>query len=167
MVRLLALVATLERNCHLMRVLRSVSVGPLIVLFAFNLVAAAETESAPDATSEEAGENDWLIEHPTIQRLLTLHNEARARYGRAPLTINTQMCLQAQAHAKKMADYGWFAHSGLPYYENIAYSQRTAEAAVRTWTYSPAHHANMQRGTQAGFGYAIRNGRGYWVAVFR
>lgn len=128
---------------------------------------ALAAESVEKPATEQAREHDWLTGHPTIQRLLKLHNAARVRYGRPPLTLNTQMCLQAQAHANRMADYGWFSHSGLPYYENIAYSQRTAEAAVRTWTYSPAHNANMQRGTQAGFGYAVRNGRPYWVAVFR
>jgi uncharacterized protein YkwD len=150
-----------------MQGIRSVPITLAIILAAFSTTVAAETASTEKSSDEQEGQHDWLIEHPTIQRLLKLHNETRARYGRRPLTLDTRMCLQAQAHAKKMADYGWFAHSGLPYYENIAYSQRTAAAAVRTWTYSPAHFNNMQRGTQVGFGYALRNGTPYWVAVFR
>lgn len=138
-----------------------------VLLIPFGFAAGAEREADGTQPVTKASEHDWLIEHPTIQRLLNLHNEVRARYGRGPLSLNTQMCLQAQAHATKMANYGWFAHSGLPYYENIAYSQRTAASAVRTWTYSPAHFNNMQRGTQVGFGYAVRNGTPYWVAVFR
>jgi hypothetical protein len=115
----------------------------------------------------EAGPNDWLIKHPTITRLLELHNQTRARAGLAPLTLNTDMCLAAQKHATWMADFGYFAHSGLPYRENIAYSQLTPEHAVQTWTYSPAHYTNLLSGREAGFGYQVRNGRTYWVAVFR
>lgn len=150
-----------------MQGIRSVPITLAIVLAVFSPAVADDADSPEPPSVEQEGEYDWLIEHPTIQRLLELHNETRARYGRGPLTLNTQMCLQAQAHAKKMADYGWFAHSGLPYFENIAYSQRTASAAVQTWTYSPAHFNNMLRGTQVGFGYALRNGTPYWVAVFR
>lgn len=150
---------------------RTIAIALAITVAAFSLAPAcadaAGMESAVKTTTRPDGQYDWLIKNATILKLLKLHNEARARYGRPPLTLNTQMCLQAQAHAKKMATYGWFAHSGLPYYENIAYSQRTAEAAVQTWIYSPAHNANLQRGTQVGFGYALRNGQPYWVAVFR
>lgn len=120
-----------------------------------------------EAVTPEAGPNDWLIKHPTIVRLLDLHNETRARVGLAPLALDTNMCLAAQRHANWMASYGSFSHSGLPYRENIAYSQLTPEHAVQTWTYSPAHYANLTAGRLCGFGYQVRNGRTYWVAVFR
>jgi uncharacterized protein YkwD len=116
---------------------------------------------------EPAGPHDWLIKHPTIQRLLELHNQTRARVGLPPLTLNANMCLSAQQHANWMASYGTFAHSRLPYRENIAYNQSSPEHAVQSWTYSPGHYANMCSGRECGFGYQTRGGAGYWVAVFR
>jgi len=105
--------------------------------------------------------------HPTIARLLTLHNQTRARVGLPPLSLNPQMCASAQQHANWMAASGAFAHSRLPYRENIAYGQASPEHAVQTWTYSPGHYQNMCSGREAGFGYQMRGGAGYWVAVFR
>ena len=105
--------------------------------------------------------------HPTIARLLTLHNQTRARVGLGPLTLNEQMCASAQQHANWMASTGTFTHSRLPYRENIAYGQSSPEHAVQTWTYSPGHYQNMCSGREAGFGYQVRGGQGYWVAVFR
>jgi uncharacterized protein YkwD len=105
--------------------------------------------------------------HPTIERLLTLHNQTRARVGLPPLSLNPQMCASAQQHANWMAATGAFAHSGLPYRENIAYGQASPEHAVQTWTYSPGHYQNMCSGREAGFGFQMRGGAGYWVAVFR
>jgi uncharacterized protein YkwD len=116
---------------------------------------------------EPAGPHDWLIKHPTIQRLFELHNQTRARVGLPPLTLNADMCLAAQRHANWMASYGTFAHSGLPYRENIAYNHSSPEHAVQSWTYSPGHYANLCSGSQCGFGYQTRGGVGYWVAVFR
>lgn len=105
--------------------------------------------------------------HPTVARLLELHNQTRARVGLGPLTLNQQMCSAAQRHANWMASTGSFTHSGLPYRENIAYAQRSPEHAVQSWTSSPGHYRNMCSGREAGFGYQVRGGVGYWVAVFR
>lgn len=115
-----------------------------------------------------AGEkHEWLTEHPTILRLLELHNAERARVGLSPLVLNPEMCLAAQRHATYMADSGWFVHSGLPYRENIFMWVRTPEDAVNGWIWSPAHHANMLSGKEIGLGYQYRNGRPCWVGVFR
>lgn len=110
---------------------------------------------------------DSLTSHPTILRLLELHNQTRARAGLPPLVLNAEMCAAAQRHANWMASSGVFVHSGLPYRENIAYNQVSPEHAVQSWTYSPGHYANMCSGREAGFGYQVRGGAGYWVAVFR
>jgi len=132
-----------------------------------DMTSMSEESGMKGMLDAEEGPNDWLVKHPTILRLLELHNETRARAGMPELTLNTEMCLKAQKHAQWMASTGAFAHSGLPYRENIAYSQLTPESAVRTWTYSPPHYNNLLRGHEAGFGYMVRNGRTYWVAVFR
>lgn len=105
--------------------------------------------------------------HPTVARLLDLHNQTRARVGLPPLALNQQMCGAAQRHANWMASSGAFTHSGLPYRENIAHGQSSPEHAVQSWTNSPGHYTNMCSGRECGFGYQVRGGTGYWVAVFR
>jgi uncharacterized protein YkwD len=117
--------------------------------------------------NETPTEHDWLVKHPVIQQLVELTNQHRARSGLAPLRLNPQMCLDAQRHANYMASYNYFAHSGLPYRENIYMGPRSPQDAVNGWIYSPAHHANMLSGSECGFGYMIRNGSPCWVAVFR
>jgi uncharacterized protein YkwD len=136
----------------------------------------ADRKSSTDTTSEKspggttrqvskrAGQGTT---HPTIARLLELHNQTRARVGLPALALSQQMCSAAQRHANWMASTGSFVHSGLPYRENIAYGQASPEHAVQTWTYSPGHYQNMCSGRSVGFGYQVRGGMGYWVAVFQ
>ena len=116
---------------------------------------------------QSVGERDWLIEHPTIQELFYLHNAERARYGLSELTLNAKMCLAAQEHAVWMAETGYYQHSNLPWREIIYYGPLTPHEAVAGWIASPAHHGNMLSGTGAGFGYMFKEGRTYWVGVFR
>ncbi len=119
-------------------------------------------------TAEEApSEHDWLVKHPTIQQLVELTNQHRARMGRPPVRINVELCLAAQRHATYMADTNWFRHSGLPWPEIIYAGPRQPQDAVNGWIYSPAHHAILLTGTDVGFGYMVRNGQPYWVGLFR
>ena len=119
-----------------------------------------------ERTTKPADNHAWLTKHPTIQKLLRLHNEERARYGLSELTLNPNMCKAAQSHAVWMAKTGWYQHSNLPWPEIIHSGPRTAEATVLGWIYSPAHHGNMLSGSEAGFGYMVNNGQTYWVGVF-
>lgn len=117
---------------------------------------------------EPAGPHDWLIKNESILRLLAATNQHRAQMGLAPVTLDTQMCLDAQRHAGWMAATGAFQHSGLPYMEIIFHGVQTPEAAVQGWIASPPHHGIMISGaTQVGFGYQLRGGYPYWVGVFR
>ncbi len=109
----------------------------------------------------------WLVEHPVIQKLLKLHNEERARWGIEPLRLNPEMCLAAQQHAEWMAQTGYYQHSNLPWAEIIFMGPLTPEDAVSGWIASPPHYSVMLSGTEAGFGYAVRDGVTYWVGVFR
>ncbi len=129
------------------------------------LVCAMSVATAAEAP--RSGEHDWLTQHPTIQRLVTLTNQHRAQYGLPPVQINAEMSLSAHRHAGWMADSGALQHSGLPYREIIFLGPTTAEAAIQGWIYSPAHNANMLSGSEVGFGYVYRNGRPAWVGVFR
>ena len=126
-----------------------------------------ETVRAEKVIVEAEGPHDWLIKHETILRLVELTNQHRARTGLGPVTLDTQMCLDAQRHANWMANGGGFQHSGLPYMEIIYQSVLTPESAIQGWIASPPHHGIMLSGTKVGFGYMVRNGYPYWVGVFR
>ena len=116
---------------------------------------------------EAGGPHDWLIKHETILKLVELTNQHRGRMGIGPVVLDTQMCLDAQRHAKWMSDFGGFQHSGLPYMEIIYQSVTTPETAIQGWIASPPHHGIMLSGTRVGFGYMVKNGYPYWVGVFR
>jgi len=140
--------------------------GPVDALLPSNV--QVETVRAEKVAAEaEVGPHDWLIKHETILKLVELTNQHRARMGVGPVVLDTQMCLDAQRHAKWMSDFGGFQHSGLPYMEIIYQSVQTPEHAIQGWIASPPHHGIMLSGTRVGFGYMIRNGYPYWVGVFR
>jgi hypothetical protein len=144
------------------------SLVTVLTLATLGVFAVATQSSEMSARVEKNSKNlDWLVEHPTIQKLLELHNQERARVGLAPSKLNPEMCLAAQRHAVWMAETGWFAHSGLPYRENIFMGVTTPEAAINGWIWSPAHHANMLSGTEVGFGYMVLNGRYCWCSVMQ
>jgi hypothetical protein len=136
------------------------------------LIAAA---GAPPALLSAAGktelketEHRWLTKHPVILEMQLHINQERTRYNLAPVTIEPNMCLKAQEHAVWMAESGWFQHSNYPGMEIIYYGAKSAESAVNGWIWSPPHHGIMlSNASEAGFGYMVRNGRTYWVGVFR
>ncbi|MBC7816432.1 MAG: CAP domain-containing protein [Planctomycetaceae bacterium] len=127
-------------------------------------VRSAEMSERVEKNSQNL---EWLVKHPTILRLLELHNQERARVGLFPSKLNPVMCLAAQKHAVWMAETGWMSHSGLPYRENIFMGVSTPEAATNGWIWSPAHHTNMLSGAEVGFGYMTLNGRPCWCSVMQ
>lgn len=131
-----------------------------VMVWCGSVAAAGKTKSAES-------DHAWLTKHPVIQELLHLHNAERKRNGLPPLKLNPRMCLAAQKHAVWMAETGYYQHSSLPWAENIFYGPMSAREAVDGWIASPAHHANMLSGTEAGFGYMVIDGRTYWVSVFK
>lgn len=139
------------------------------------VTTASFAQEVADATKPEnvkvvpkAGPHDWLVKHKTIVRLVQLTNEHRVQMGVHPVVLDVEMCLAAQRHAKWMAEYGSFQHSGLPYMEIIYQSVQTPEHAIQGWVASPPHHGIMiSTATRVGFGYSMRNGYPYWVGVFR
>ena len=149
------------------------SVSRKSLVLAFTLAVTASVAPATWSSEmltriETHSQNlDWLVKHPTILKLLELHNQERARNGLPPSKLNAEMCLAAQKHAVWMAETGWFQHSGLPYRENIYSGVSTPVDATNGWIWSPAHRANMLSGTQVGFGYMILNGRPCWCAVMQ
>lgn len=143
----------------------------LFVLLAGTAAHAAPVETKdleePAQTAKAAEPHAWLTEHPTIQNLVALTNQERARYGLPPVAIDPQMCLAAQRHAAWMAQTGVYQHSSLGLPEIIFQGPRTTAAAIQGWINSPAHHSIMLSGGRVGFGYMVVNGRTYWVGLFR
>ena len=138
----------------------------MTVLIAMAIAIPAHVATAKPEKSE-SGKHDWLIKHPTIQKLLTYQNKERARYGMPPLKLDAKMCLAAQKHAVWMADTGYYTHSNLPWPEIIHHGPTTARGAVDGWIWSPAHYGIMlSSSTKVGLGYMVRGGRTYWVGVF-
>lgn len=145
-----------------------------LVLMTLLLGAMAASAAAHDMTADATrpentvgAKHDWLIKNPTIQGLLIRTNAHRAAMGYGPVRLNVEMSLAAQRHANWMADTGYYQHSGLPYMEIIFTGPTSVEAAIQGWIASPAHHGILLSGSEAGFGYMVRNGRPYWVGVFR
>ena len=131
------------------------------------LVVSAAVIPDAEVVSDAANPHARLTKHPTIVRMMELENKERARYGLPPLRMNTEMCVAAQRHATWMSQTGYYMHSGLPWPEIIHHGPKTPEGAVNGWIYSPSHHGIMLSGSQAGFGYAVRNGFTYWVTVIQ
>jgi len=134
----------------------------------FALSIALEPDAVLQMEADKQAAQAWLVQHPTLLRMMELQNRERARYGLHPLTINPAMCMEAQRHAHWMASTGWYNHSNLGWPEIIHSGPISPEGVVNGWIYSPAHHAIMlSGGTQAGFGYSIRNGTPFWVTVIQ
>ena len=129
--------------------------------------APQENAKLKDVAIPTTDKHDWLLKHPTIQKLLKLANEERARNGLSVLSLNTKMCLAAQKHAVWMAETGVYMHSDLPWPEIIFQGPLTPRDAIDGWIHSPAHHGIMLSGNEAGFGYMVIDGRTYWVGVFQ
>lgn len=129
---------------------------------------AHQVSSAPPVQSQ-------TYEKPTVDELLRLVNEERARNGVAPLAIDPRLNQSAQLKSDDMAKYHYFAHispndgrHGYEYIndlnisckaasENINLSRgknTTARAIVDDWISSKPHHDAMidSRYTTTGFG---------------
>ncbi len=130
-------------------------------------------------------------------RVLQLVNEARsdarmcgseALAAAQPVRLNAKLRSASAAHAKDMARYSYFSHTGRDGFhvseragragydwraigENIASGQMNADLAVQGWLISPSHCANLMtaRYTEMGLAFAVNpqsDGGVYWVQVF-
>lgn len=154
-----------------MAFLRSLSAAAIAGVLCAGVVHAAPVDQPQSGEAagraRKASPHAWLTEHPTIQRLVALTNQQRARYGLPALVIDPQLCLLAQQHATWMAQTGYYQHSNYGISEIIFQGPRTPEAAVQGWIASPAHHGIMLSGSRVGFGYMVLGGRTYWVGLFQ
>jgi uncharacterized protein YkwD len=102
-------------------------------------------------------------------------NSFRAQHHRPALSHSASLAGAAyeQAHsmaARRHLDHNNFrqrvASSGGVHAENVAYGCETEDCAIRMWSRSGGHRANMLRGDVSAYGIASArgdNGRHYWV----
>ncbi len=116
--------------------------------------------------------------------LLKLVNRARMRRGIKPFKLNTRLCALAALKSNDMVKRGYRGHISPKYgsppnfvrangitfdvaTENIAWMQKTPEAAFETWMASSGHKRNILRRdlTEIGIG-RDSYGQGVWTQLF-
>ena len=111
------------------------------------------------------------INNQTNKSLLELHNQER----NIPLKLDSQLSIEAQKWADKMARSNWVRHSNMNMIlykhkgENIAAGQFTSEEVMKDWISSQGHYENITSTdyTHVGFGKSInRKGKTFWCAMF-
>ncbi|MFT4415839.1 CAP domain-containing protein [Fredinandcohnia humi] len=116
------------------------------------------------------------------QRVVTLTNNERAKYGLAPLQVDEKLSEVARTKSADMKQNGYFSHTsptygspfnmmktfGIQYRaagENIAKGQRSPEEVVNAWMNSEGHRKNILSSsfTHIGVGHVEGN---YWTQMF-
>lgn len=160
-----------------------------------NSQCGASKHVSVTALDESGWDKDWVAFEDEV---LKLTNQARTKDGCCgdegcfkaadALMMNAQLRRAARAHAKDMADRGYFDHDdpdgltpfdrmreagfrGCAMGENIALGQPSPKAVVDAWLNSPGHCANIRNPVfdQIGVGFQPKpkNGDGpLWVQNF-
>lgn len=142
------------------------------------------TQITTEATTQKPINNN-TNQNSMAQQVVELVNNERAKYGLAPLAIDSSVSEVAQAKSEDMRDNNYFSHTsptyGSPFEmlkafgvnyssagENIAKGQKTAQAVVEAWMNSEGHRENILNSnyTKIGVGYATGNGTTYWTQMF-
>lgn len=146
------------------------------------------TEATTQITTEQTTQkptNNNTNQNSMAQQVVELVNNERAKYGLAPLAVDSSVSKVAQAKSEDMRDNNYFSHTsptyGSPFEmlkafgvnyssagENIAKGQKTAQAVVEAWMNSEGHRENILNSnyTKIGVGYATGNGTTYWTQMF-
>jgi len=102
-------------------------------------------------------------------------NGFRAAHGRAPLQARATLMAAAASHARDMARREHLDHAGFRERlgaiasmaaENVSYGCNDQACAIRQWSRSKGHRANMLLRGVTGYGIASAvsaSGRRYWV----
>ncbi len=158
----------------------------VLVMALFLLITSCEKHSFPTLPLSFDDTSAYVTE----QRLeiLALTNNARDAAGQAPLVLDPDLNIVAQAHARDMAERDFFDHinpdglspfdrlaaAGIEYHsagENIAWYP-SAASAVQGWINSAGHYENMVRSSfgKIGIGVYRQNpdeaGNFYYVQLF-
>jgi uncharacterized protein YkwD len=103
-------------------------------------------------------------------------NGFRAAAHRRPLHYNGALAAMASRHANDLARRNHLDHSGFresrvdggARAENVSYGCGDESCAIRQWSRSGRHRANMLRADVSGYGLASAisaGGRRYWVLI--
>ncbi len=103
-------------------------------------------------------------------------NSFRASHKRTPLQFHAGLAAAAEAHARDLASRNQLDHNGFRQRldavssgaaaENVSYGCEDEACAIRQWSRSSGHRANMLRRDVTGYGLASAradSGRRYWV----
>lgn len=114
-----------------------------------------------------------------MNKLVSLHNAARSRswWSLKPVSRDERLMAYAQDWADTMARRNRMVHSAMrdvmalgfsSVAENIAWNQRTEEAVMNAWLWSPGHRWNVMGSSYTAIGCGVADaGRGpYWCVVF-
>jgi uncharacterized protein YkwD len=149
--------------------------------------AVAAVAASLTVGSASAAPSDAVLAEQA--QVVDLVNQQRAAAGLAPLAINDQLEVDAQAYAEYMADANFFAHqapngtdarsraeaAGYTTWtflaENLHAGRKTPDAVVDAWMNSPAHRENILSpdASEIGLGHAFGpNSKygNYWVLEF-
>jgi len=111
---------------------------------------------------------------PSLALALDL-NSFRAQHGKPALSYSPALAGVAQHQASSMAGRGKLdhanfkervAHLGTTAAENVSFGCDSEDCAIRQWSRSKGHRANMLRGDVSAYGLAsalASNGRRYWA----
>lgn len=157
-----------DSNNHRARILH---IQPLFLfLFSFVLVYLLVPQlerTYPSVLGLEA--------HVSVDELVTLTNQERAKVGLGVLTLNPQLSQAAALKAQDMMTKNYWAHTapdgtspwvfiksaGYSYVyagENLARGFNTAPDAVNAWMASPGHRNNMLSANYKDVGFAVVTG---------
>ena len=128
-------------------------------------VAAPSDEAQPQVAKPVAS----FALNKVESEILRQTNATRARYGRAPLTMDKSLVRSARSHAIWMTRNRSLRHTSAPVAENIAMGQHSVSQVVQDWMNSPGHRANMLDATFSRIGvaaYRTRDGMIFWCQQF-
>ena len=131
-----------------------------------NVTAALILQSVIGVVSVDAPAPDM---HSIELAIVKKTNAERARFGRAPLTIDRSLMQSARRHTAWMSNMGSLRHTNAPVAENIAAGQSSSDQVIQDWMNSPGHRANMLNPSYRRIGvaaYRAPNGQIYWCQQF-
>ncbi|MFI1393403.1 sigma-70 family RNA polymerase sigma factor [Streptomyces sp. NPDC020681] len=134
---------------------------------------APDPEPEPDAPTS------------SVDQVVALVNQERAKQGCAPVSGNDRLDTAARLHSEDMAAKDYFSHTSLDgrspgdritaagyqwstYGENIARGQQTPESVMDSWMNSEGHRANILNCDFKEMGVGIHEGSGgpWWTQAF-
>jgi len=107
--------------------------------------------------------------HPVESKVVAETNQQRARYGLAPLKVDTWLVKSARQHTAWMTNSRSLTHTNQNVGENIAMGQSSSTEVVQDWMNSSGHRANILNGSYTRIGvaaYRAPDGTVYWCQQF-